>query len=100
MMDMEREKEAFERYKFKDQYDELKAYYDEHEREHGYRYPSYSYDDEWETWLAAKAQAIPDGFVVVPKEPTQELLNKMQDFFVGAFETGLINLKLINNSIT
>ena len=38
---------------------------------------------------AAKAQAIPDGFVVVPKEPTQELLNKMQDFFVGAFENGL-----------
>lgn len=39
--------------------------------------------------LKAKAQAIPDGFVVVPKEPTQELLNKMQDFFVGAFENGL-----------
>ena len=38
---------------------------------------------------AAKAQAVPDGFVVVPKEPTQELLNKMQDFFVGAFENGL-----------
>lgn len=29
------------------------------------------------------------GYVVVPKEPTQELLNKMQDFFVGAFENGL-----------
>ena len=28
-------------------------------------------------------------YVVVPKEPTQELLNKMQDFFVGAFENGL-----------
>lgn len=37
----------------------------------------------------AKAQSIPEGFVVVPKEPTQELLNKMQDFFVGAFENGL-----------
>ena len=36
-----------------------------------------------------KAQAVPDGYVVVPKEPTQELLNKMQDFFVGAFENGL-----------
>lgn len=36
-----------------------------------------------------KAQAVPEGFVVVPKEPTQELLNKMQDFFVGAFENGL-----------
>ena len=37
----------------------------------------------------AKAKAIPEGFVVVPREPTQELLNKMQDFFVGAFENGL-----------
>ena len=43
----------------------------------------------WEAWQAAKAKAIPDGFVLVPKEPTQELLNKMQDFFVGAFENGL-----------
>ncbi len=37
----------------------------------------------------AKTQAVPEGFVVVPREPTQELLNKMQDFFVGAFENGL-----------
>ena len=37
----------------------------------------------------AKTQAVPNGFVLVPKEPTQELLNKMQDFFVGAFENGL-----------
>ena len=43
----------------------------------------------WSMWQAAKAQAVPDGFVVVPKEPTQELLNKMQDYFVGAFENGL-----------
>lgn len=42
-----------------------------------------------DAWQAAKAQAVPEGFVVVPKEPTQELLNKMQDFFVGAFENGL-----------
>ena len=41
----------------------------------------------WSMWQAAKA--VPEGFVVVPKEPTQELLNKMQDFFVGAFENGL-----------
>ena len=43
----------------------------------------------WQAWQAAKAKAIPEGFVLVPKEPTQELLNKMQDFFVGAFENGL-----------
>ena len=32
---------------------------------------------------------VPEGFVLMPKEPTQELLNKMQDFFIGAFENGL-----------
>ena len=26
-------------------------------------------------WQAAQAQAIPEGFVVVPKEPTQKMLN-------------------------
>lgn len=26
-------------------------------------------------WQAAKAQAIPEGFVVVPKEPTQKMLD-------------------------
>ena len=26
-------------------------------------------------WQAAKAQAVPEGFVLVPKEPTQKMLN-------------------------
>ena len=50
---------------------------------------SYVYEFANAIEQAAKAQAVPEGFVVVPKEPTQELLNKMQDFFVGAFENGL-----------
>ena len=28
----------------------------------------------WEAWQAAKAQAVPEGFVVVPKEPTKAML--------------------------
>ena len=50
---------------------------------------AYVYDFANAIEREAKAQAVPDGFVLVPKEPTQELLNKMQDFFVGAFENGL-----------
>lgn len=46
-------------------------------------------NDSLRIWQAAKAQAVPEGFILVPKEPTQELLNKMQDYFVGAFENGL-----------
>lgn len=32
------------------------------------------YDALLSAWLAAKAQAIPEGFVLVPKEPTSEML--------------------------
>ena len=73
-MDLQKEREAFERHKFKDKYDKFKAYYDEHEREFGYRYPSYSNDDEWEIWLAAKAQAVPEGFVLVSQKELLELV--------------------------
>lgn len=30
----------------------------------------------WSIWQAAQAQAVPDGFVVVPKEPTDAMLIK------------------------
>lgn len=31
----------------------------------------------WEMWQAAKAQVVPEGFVLVPKEPTEQILNRM-----------------------
>ena len=31
-------------------------------------------ESHFNVWQAAKAQAVPDGFVVVPKEPTKEML--------------------------
>ncbi|WP_180012976.1 hypothetical protein [Acinetobacter sp. YH16031] len=34
----------------------------------------------WSAWKEAKAQAIPDGFVVVPKEPTQTMLDSARDW--------------------
>ena len=33
--------------------------------------------DSWNAWKAAKAQAVPEGFVVVPKELSDEKANKM-----------------------
>lgn len=35
----------------------------------------------WEAWQAVKAQAIPDGFVVVPKELTEATKQKMMRVF-------------------
>ena len=91
-MDIQKEREVFEAW-YRKEYDntviddsEFSEILDEYES-------NYYWVDElnqsWKAWQEAKAQAIPEGFVVVPKEPTQELLNKMQDFFVGAFENGL-----------
>ena len=39
-------------------------------------------------WQAAKAQAIPDGFVVVPKEPSEYLVNHGHQVFLGHFNEG------------
>ena len=37
---------------------------------------------------AAKAQAIPEGFVLVSKEPSTELVNHGHDVFLGHFNEG------------
>lgn len=34
----------------------------------------------WKAWQAAKAQAVQEGFVVVPKEPTEKMLNAARDW--------------------
>ena len=43
------------------------------------------YSDEqtnwmWQMWLSAKAQAVPEGFVVVPKEPTPKMIDATWNF--------------------
>lgn len=37
-------------------------------------YKSMTLDKEWEAWQAAKAQAVPEGFVLVPKNPTHKMM--------------------------
>ncbi|WP_180036929.1 MULTISPECIES: hypothetical protein [unclassified Acinetobacter] len=34
----------------------------------------------WHMWLEAKAQAIPDGFVLVPKEPNREFKDRLRSY--------------------
>ncbi|WP_347472744.1 hypothetical protein ABEF81_08835 [Acinetobacter thermotolerans] len=47
----------------------------------------------WEAWREAKANAVPEGFVVVPKEPTLEMLECAADEHVlhGASYAGIYN---------
>ena len=59
-MDIQKEKEAFEKHASKF-FTTNKAFEDDGE--------NYAYDEVkfmWDCWLAAKAQAVPEGFVLVP----------------------------------
>lgn len=74
VVDIQKEREAFEtwlfsteKFKFRNKnflfmLDEYGSYEDKPVLEH------------WETWQAAKAQAVPEGFVLMPKDPTYEML--------------------------
>ena len=42
----------------------------------------------WYAWQAAKAQAVPEGFVLVPKEPSADLVNHGHQVFLGHFNEG------------
>ena len=42
----------------------------------------------WSAWQAAKAQAVPEGFVLVPKEPSADLVNHGHQVFLGHFNEG------------
>lgn len=37
--------------------------------------------DAYEIWQQAQKVAVPDGYVVVPKEPTEEMLKTGLDYF-------------------
>lgn len=72
---------AFEKFHARDcncDYEDLKRRLDRHELLTGHRYPPTSPRHEaWLTWCAAwdaKAQAVPEGFVLMPKEPTKEIV--------------------------
>ena len=53
------------------------------------------FNEHWDTfragWQAAKAQAVPDGFVVVPKEPTDEILKVANKILIAAYELRISN---------
>lgn len=42
----------------------------------------------WEAWIFAKNQAIPDGFVLVPKEPTQKMIDAGMSNFCFPLDNG------------
>ena len=70
------EKKVFDAY-FKEKYPELyKDVFDED----GDDRAIIGYSFAWSAWRAAKAQAVPEGFVLVPKEPTEKMIDAGHDF--------------------
>ena len=70
-MDIQKEREAFEKHASKF-FTTNEAFENDGE--------NYVYDEVkfmWDCWLAAKAQAVPEGFVLVPKEPTDKTIARM-----------------------
>ena len=49
----------------------------------------YSFSDSlkinisWEAWQAAKAQAVPEGFVLVPMVPSERMINAVRHCYEG-----------------
>ena len=70
-MDIQKEREAFEKHASKF-FITNEAFEDDGE--------NYVYDEVkfmWDCWLAAKAQAVPEGFVAVAKELPEKIAEKM-----------------------
>ena len=71
-MEIQKEQEAFERFKAKQigiDYETLKKDLDDCEKRFPNNlYAGWNFKSDWELWQAATAQAVPEGFVLVPKE--------------------------------
>ena len=74
VMDINKEREAFEKHASKF-FKTNEAFEDDGE--------NYVYDEVkfmWDCWLAAKAQAVPEGFVLVDKHQLAQLMANMDSF--------------------
>ncbi|HGH3604032.1 TPA: hypothetical protein ACJK1S_001221 [Acinetobacter baumannii] len=89
MTDLNKEREAFERFHAKEcncSYEDLKRQLDRQEALTGHRYlPTSPRHEAWLIWDAAwqekaKAQAVPETHVVVPKLPTPKMIDATWDF--------------------
>ena len=84
-MDIQKEKIAHEKHLLSQgvdfkylpniQYNELENVYELIEWDEEYSEALNEINSSWCTWQAAKAQAIPEGFVLVPKEPTPKMID-------------------------
>ena len=76
-MDIQEEREAFEAY-MAEKYKSLMV-----RRQclnNGGGYMAWDMNVAWQVWQAATAQAVPEGFVLAPKQPTEKMIDAGHDF--------------------
>ena len=78
-MDIQKEREAFDQY-FKEKYQE---FHNEVFDENGDDRAIIGYSFAWSAWRAAKAQAVPEGFVLVPMVPSERMINAVRQCYEG-----------------
>ena len=87
-MDIQKEREAFESwFRTTATYKTLWDFISTHQtniksvfvKRNGKTYQNDCVQIAWEAWQAAKAQAVPEGFAVVPKEPKEEMIQARRD---------------------
>ena len=77
VMDIQEEREAFEAYmaeKYKSLMDRRQCL------NNGGGYMAWDMNVAWQVWQAATAQAVPEGFVLAPKQPTEKMIDAGHDF--------------------
>ena len=74
-MDIQKEREAFEAWYCRNHTGLKQSDLAKFRTLSGYSFSdSLKINISWEAWQAAKAQAVPEGFVVVPKHPTRKMM--------------------------
>ena len=99
-MDIQKEKIAHEKHLLSQgvdfkylpniQYNELENVYELIEWDEEYSEALNEINSSWCTWQAAKAQAAPEGFVLVPKKATKKMLDAGYEAHDGFFSNGAV----------
>ena len=83
-MDLQKEREAFEAWYCKNHTGLKQSDLAKFRTLSGYSFSdSLKINISWEAWQAAKAQAVPDGFVVVPMVPSERMINAVRQCYEG-----------------
>ena len=93
VMDIQKEKIAHEKHLLSQgvdfkylpniQYSELENVYELIEWDEEYSEALNEINSSWCTWQAAKAQAVPEGFVLVPMVPSERMINAVRHCYEG-----------------